>query len=290
MTQTVFSNIVASTKSGTALASDLNSFKDSLLSSHSGTDRPSYAVEGTVWVDQVSASVRDYYLFDGTSDIKLFTYNPTAHTFSFPDDSITGANLGDDVVSAQTTVTIASNDKVLFADASDSNKPKQGLVSDIVTLATAVPVSGSVIQTVNVLDHTRATGSTIIPWDNTIPQSGEGNQYMSLAITPTNALNSLLIRVVANLSLNASGRMTGALFKNDDTSAIAAATCNSDGNSDINQIIVEHYMPAGSTSPITFKFRAGGSIAGTTIFNGNISEQKFGGVINSSITIQEIKA
>ena len=55
----------------------------------------------------------------------------------------------------------------------------------------------NVVQVVNVMDGALATGTTVMPTDDTIPQITEGDEYMSLAITPKNALNILVIE--ANL-------------------------------------------------------------------------------------------
>jgi hypothetical protein len=50
----------------------------------------------------------------------------------------------------------------------------------------------------------------------------------------------------------------------------------------------KHTMTSGTTSPTTFRFRAGGNVAGTTTFNGNAGARIFGGVMASSIVIQEV--
>jgi len=64
----------------TDYASRDNGSFDALLSQHSGTARPSYAVAGTVWIDVVSATEENTYRFDGTDDILLYRINPTANT------------------------------------------------------------------------------------------------------------------------------------------------------------------------------------------------------------------
>ncbi len=51
----------------------------------------------------------------------------------------------------------------------------------------------TVVQVVNTQDGAVATGTTVLPWDDTIPQNTEGDQYMSLSITPTNASNKLIL-------------------------------------------------------------------------------------------------
>jgi hypothetical protein len=49
-----------------------------------------------------------------------------------------------------------------------------------------------------------------------------------------------------------------------------------------------HVMTSGTTSPTTFRFRAGLHVAGTTTFNGQGGNRKFGGVLASSIVIREV--
>ncbi len=51
------------------------------------------------------------------------------------------------------------------------------------------------VQVVNTETGAVATGTTVMPADNTIPQNTEGDEYMTLAITPTNTNNKLLIEV-----------------------------------------------------------------------------------------------
>lgn len=67
----------------TAHAVENNDTLDALLSSHSGTTRPAYAVAGTVWVDVVSGTEENAYYFDATDDILIYTINPTANTIVF---------------------------------------------------------------------------------------------------------------------------------------------------------------------------------------------------------------
>jgi len=46
---------------------------DALLSSHSGSTRPSYAVAGTVWLNTAIAGQHRYYFFDGVNDHLVLT-------------------------------------------------------------------------------------------------------------------------------------------------------------------------------------------------------------------------
>ena len=147
------------------------------------------------------------------------------------------------------------------------------------------------VQVVNVMDGDGATGTTVIPEDNTIPQITEGTEFMTLAITPTNASNKLLIEVVCNVSPASSGVASiVALFQDSTAGALAAATMSNYDSNDECPIVFSHYMAAGTTSATTFKVRAGKpSGANAFNFNGTGGTRLFGGVMASSITISEIR-
>lgn len=150
--------------------------------------------------------------------------------------------------------------------------------------------SGSVVQVVNTQTGATTTGTTIIPIDNTIPQNTEGDEYMTLAITPTNAANKLKIEVVWLGSSSVTAWMIAALFQDTTASALAAAWNYQQTATAANNVSFTHYMTAGTTSATTFKVRAGAHTAGTTTFNGSSggTTLSLGGVLASSITITEI--
>lgn len=135
-----------------------------------------------------------------------------------------------------------------------------------------------------------ATGTTVLPWDDTIPQDNEGDEYMTIDITPRSAINILVVDIVANFATPAVKMISGALFK-DGTAGALAATATLEGA--INGSVpftLRHRMIAGTTSPITFNFRAGVETAGTLTFNGIVGGRKFGGITASNITVWEIRA
>lgn len=150
--------------------------------------------------------------------------------------------------------------------------------------------AGAVLQVVNFQTGAVATGTTIIPIDDTIPQNTEGNEYMALAITPTNASSKLLIEVTGLFSNSAAGgnNLVVALFQ--DSTATALATIWQWQLTATSGLVInfKHYMTAGTTSSTTFKVRAGGAAAGTTTFNGAAGARYLGGAVASSITITEL--
>ncbi len=143
------------------------------------------------------------------------------------------------------------------------------------------------VQRVSTETGAVATGSTTIPRDDTIPQNSEGDQYMSLAITPKASANILVIDVVFIGSVSGGGSsFYAALFQDSTANALAASGTNYANQVTINIVSFRHIMTAGTTSSTTFKVRAGGT-AGTLTFNGESGSRIFGGVLASSIMITE---
>lgn len=150
---------------------------------------------------------------------------------------------------------------------------------------------GKILQVVNVTDGAYASGTTVMVNDDTIPQNTEGNEFMTLAITPTSASSKLKIEVVCVFSLPGDDQqgMVG-LFQDTTANALAACFEEMGSGGRMNTVSFNHFMTAGTTSSTTFKVRAGGSHAGTVGFNGYGGARKLGGVMASSITITEIEA
>ena len=201
-----------------------------------------------------------------------------------PQIDIDGANskVSADKIQGQsgTTVTVPTGHTVAITD------------SGGLTLAgTAVNAGslGKIVQVVNVMDGAVATGTTIMPVDDTIPQNTEGVELMTLAITPTNASNKLRIDVVAHINhTDSAAAWRGTALFQDSTANALAAQAHSAASTFRSVVSFTHYMTAGTTSATTFKVRAGNVNAGTLTFNGHAGSRHFGGVMASSITITEI--
>ena len=127
-----------------------------------------------------------------------------------------------------------------------------------------------------------------MPYDDTIPQSNEGVEVLTLAYTPASATNKLRIQAViqASFSLNIY-EVAIALFKD----SIADALCVNWSTTYVSECIhLDYTMVAGSTSAATFKIRVGAQGAGTVNINGTYNSiRRYGGVAGSSLTITEIQ-
>lgn len=192
-------------------------------------------------------------------------------------------------------VTTAANDRAIFASLGSGNwiclsyqRADGTPLGSAYTPTAANALSGSVVQVVNYQTSTYSSGSTQIPYDDTIPQNTEGDEYMTLAITPTNASNKLLIQVIFQ-GVGFGDAMTVALFQDSTANALKAVNGGTDSDSIMHSVPLSHYMTAGTTSSTTFKVRMGSNGAGTNYFNGSGGGQIYGGVAASSITITEIK-
>jgi hypothetical protein len=163
--------------------------------------------------------------------------------------------------------------------------PTATTLTDLVT--SDLP-SGTIAQVVGTQDGAVATGTTVLPGDDTIPQNTEGDQYLSQAITPTNASSILQIDVVWNGTNSAGANQVVALFQDSTASAIGAVAQLPQAAGTLVNLKFSHRMTAGTTSATTFKVRAGAASAGTTTFNGSAGARLFGGVMRSSIIITEI--
>ena len=149
---------------------------------------------------------------------------------------------------------------------------------------------GKVLQMVYVFTGAYATGSTTMPFDDTIPQNTEGNEVMTLAITPTSASSKLLINVDVCGSSDVQGNWTAALFRDSTADALTASQVKaSNVTADQNDHChLSWVADSSSTSATTFKVRCGQNNAGAWYFNGENGSRLFGGVANSGITIMEI--
>jgi len=150
--------------------------------------------------------------------------------------------------------------------------------------------SGTMLQEVSFQTGALATGSTQIPTDDTIPQITEGDQFMSLAITPLSATSKLRIQArLFGCTNSGAGSATAALFRDAVTNALAADMFTYTGTGYLFPLIIDYTMDSPGTSSTTFRLRVGPNTAIAYVFNGASSgvNRYFGGVANSFIKITE---
>jgi hypothetical protein len=132
-----------------------------------------------------------------------------------------------------------------------------------------------------------ATGTTILPADDTIPQNDEGDEYITVSITPKAIGNILIIEAQIYVAHTITTTRSMALFKDSDADAIAAIAEIDDADRAVH-LNLQTEISVASLSAITFKIRAGGAVSGTTTFNGSAGSVLYGGVSNSYIKVTEV--
>ena len=112
--------ISPTTDTGTTLSNKLNAWRAALYSMQRGATRPAYAIAGFQWVDEVSVSEWIWYMYDGTQDIQIATFNPTAHTITFQISTLSLATLQAETVAG---VEIRSANNTLVGTFGAANAP-----------------------------------------------------------------------------------------------------------------------------------------------------------------------
>ena len=160
--------------------------------------------------------------------------------------------------------------------------------SKVQLMHSGVALPGSTVQEKYTVDGAAANGATTMPCDNTTPQNTEGVEFMTLAVTPSSAINILRIESALHLNSGAGGKTALALFQDTTADALASSLSELTNDNFFQQRII-HRMTAGTTSATTFKLRAGSHGAGTTYFNSNAGTGAYmNGTLNSFIRITEI--
>jgi hypothetical protein len=164
--------------------------------------------------------------------------------------------------------------------------------STIQLIGPGVRRTGDVVQSRVVFDGEVATGTTPMPsvGDDTIPQNTEGTQFLSLSLTPTNAINVLQVDALLNLASTTNDQGTVALFQDSIANALAATQNTFDNVNRVYPSVLHHAFPAGTINVTTFKVRFGIHNAGTITFNGSSGARQLGGVMKSFLRITEVFA
>jgi hypothetical protein len=282
-----------------------------------------FKLTGTVTITlptPIGNSNLSFVLWGGDGNTQ--TISPAASSYKMPDGTTptsytVTANQGIEVVSdgsvyqvirlfgkevSQTPATADNSTKVattaMVQAAITQNQPvvattaemQAGTVTTVKSMSPfLVAQANKILQVVHYDTGASTTGTTVMPFDDTVPQNNKGDQYMSLAITPLSATSTLVIDVTYFVSFSvASSWITGALFRDSTASAIGAMPQYEATGLSGHPTTFSVKAPSNATTATTFKVRIGGNAAGTLTFNGAISVRYLGGVMSSSIRITEI--
>jgi len=232
-----------------------------------GTDGNFFDITGTTGI--TSITIKDvgsivYLQFDGVLTVT------------------DGSNLklaGDLVTAAGTTLTLISDGTNWWEIARSPGF--------IPTAANAL--TGSIVQSVFASSASKFTCDTAMPYDDSIPQNTEGNEILTLAITPKSATNKLIIMFSCTGAASAAQVITGCALFQDSTANALAVDWNESFSTSAENTKLLHSMVAGTTSETTFKIRIGPQ-ANTYYVNADGSDNRRGGGVSlAQLVILEVK-
>ena len=148
-------------------------------------------------------------------------------------------------------------------------------ISDVNVLNSVYRVSSELVQ---------QTGAVVA--DDTIPLATEGSEFMAVRFRPSSTTSKVKIEVSPFLqnSSNAEGCM---FILRDSTPLKATAIQGNGGAFPLSYSWLIEDQP-GTTTPITYRLRAGAT-AGNTTLNGSGASRRYGGSAASTMKITEIK-
>ncbi|SRR6266550_3774384 len=150
--------------------------------------------------------------------------------------------------------------------------------------------AGTPSNILSTISSNTANTANFIPYDNTIPQSGEGEAYADLNATFTakNVTSKLLIEINLQVSCDANTDFVIALFRDSEADAIAASITSIPATFD-HQAGLRTVIDVADILAHTYKVRYGPtSLPATVYINQNSSGAKFGGMLMSMMTITEL--
>jgi len=136
---------------------------------------------------------------------------------------------------------------------------------------------GAVVKDAYALTTAVSSSAATTPTDDTIPQSGEGAEILTRAITPTAAMNMLEIETHVQVAASAADNVVLHLHQDAVANALAASMITTGGANNRELMMLRHRMLAAAASSTTFKTRVGGAGATITI-NGSAGARLMGGV------------
>lgn len=188
------------------------------------------------------------------------------------------------------TRTFAAGDVLEFtAEAANVWRLTSALLANGKSLVETVTVPSKLVQRVATSNATYTSLPTTMPCDNSIPQIGEGDQFLSQAITPTNAANIIRVTVSAGFGGSSQGIGACALFSSlGGTNALDGRHFTVDGTTSMTPVTFVYEEVAGSTSARTYTVRAGGDTIATVKLNGDNTSRTLGGIQKAWIIVEEL--
>lgn len=259
MAQYDFGTIDPNTKSGTALASDLNSWRNALHSTHSGSSAPSYTTAAMLWADTTSS---DYELkmYDGAQWITVAILDATNNVARVAIDSaetsyITSTTAGQIrhvIASSDVFTTLSTGIQFNIASPVISDSNNNELISFTTT--------ASAVNQLNIANGATGSGPTLsavggdTDMDIMIAPKGAGVVYALAETAATNTVIDVARLESRSTGTPAAGIGSGLLF------SVETAASNLEIGARIEAITTD-VTATSEDFDLAFKVMAGGAAA-----------------------------
>lgn len=155
------------------------------------------------------------------------------------------------------------------------------------------PLPGSELQGVDFRNSTKLTnvfgggGTTSLPVDDTIPQSGEGFTLSNFTIVPYSGANFFEIEIIANAAPPAASQYLALFLANFGAQAIAADVKYSEGTNIVVPLRLVHRWLTGNKTSQPYDIKLAYSGTGTVTVNGSNSFRILGGTMWIGFHVRE---
>lgn len=265
---------------------------------------------GRALLDDADAAAQRSTLGLGTLATQSGTFSGTSSGTNTGDQTITltgdvtgsgtgsfAATVANDAVTYAKMQNVSATDKILGRSTAGAGDVEEitctsygrDLLDDTSVAAqrTTLGLGTAAVQIQTATTATQSTGSTTIPVDDTIPQNTEGDEWLTVSITPKSATSTLKISFSCHGGHSVSGSVVAvALFQDSTANALQVKPFLNPTANTFLALDLLHKMVSGTTSATTLKIRIGGS-SGTYTMNGAAATRYYGGAAAAVLTVEE---
>lgn len=148
--------------------------------------------------------------------------------------------------------------------------------------------AGAVVGRAQAVHTGFANLSAAVPFDNTVPQPGEGTEILNASLTPKSATNRVRVRFSGFAAPLGIFPVTAFLCINGSPAVQAAGGYAAAVGQPVSLHFEYEHIP-GDTTPQIYTVRVGPGGLGAIRMNGSSAGRLFGGAAAATLTIEEIK-
>jgi hypothetical protein len=234
------------------------------------------------------------YIHSGSSDVWYeFLYRSADGALAASGNSISVTTITNRSMSTSAISTVTLNAASMSVTNIAFTSLNTTSISSSVGEFTLVTIGGhgTLAQRQQATNVTYTTCGTDLPVDDSIPQIAEGDALaLSLTVTPTNASSILRIQGFLHVGASTAGVVGAGLFIDSTGGALSAAGTRVEGSTDVQQLVIDHYVSASNTTQRVYHLRLGPDAGGpaNAFLNGSGGGRYFGGVLRSTLTVEEM--